>query len=222
MMKRSPLAATLLCFALWGLPSRGDAQQTGPGLEAIPKAGVFFAAYHFTTYDQFHYRFQPTLAYGLVADYRFRNSPWGIRVDANLARSRLFGPGIFDIRSNGPDANQIIIVVADGVYRIPAGRSRVQAYLAAGAGFKRHEMKAAFASADITSRFAESQMNLALHLGGGVDVWLGPVAVTAGLDAYSSTFDVNRSNPDRWLHDMIASLGLRVALPKARTSGPEH
>lgn len=219
-MIRSILNGLVLLGGVVLMPTAAAAQSTGPGLHVIPRAGVFFAGYHFTTYERFHYRFQPAPIYGLVGDYRFRGSPWGVRVDATQTHARLFGPGIFDFDRNGPDENRILTVSVDGVYRIPISRGPLRPYLLAGAGLKRHDMKAEFASADVVFGFAKSQTNLALHLGGGLDVWLGPVALNAEIGSYTSTFDVDANNQDLWLNDMVAALGLRIALPKATQAQP--
>jgi hypothetical protein len=145
-------------------------------------------------------------ALGLAAELSLPRWPVNVRANFDVA----LGAGVEQtgVGAQSGDAT-VLAVVADVVYRPLPRLQPVSPYLFLGAGLRRY----AFDLDETAAGFPADDTAPALHLGGGADFGLGPLALAAEAGLYASRFEPDVLHGGRRVqHDLFLRLGVRFGM----------
>ncbi|MFW6205921.1 MAG: hypothetical protein ACOC5I_01655, partial [Gemmatimonadota bacterium] len=140
-----------------------------------------------------------TLALGLGVELGFAAAPVGIRANLDYATgSEISAEGV------GETAERTVIMLAgDLVFRPLPRLVVVQPYLYAGGGLRQYDF-------DVGT--LEDASDPMLHLGGGLDLRLGTLALNAEIGDYLSWLELQEGMGSEPQHDLFVSVGIVLRL----------
>lgn len=206
-------AAVLFSFLLLLPAARAHAQAPGIDLKIIPKIGAYVPLNELTEENLGGRQvgLEAGLALGLAAELGLPFLPVDVRLNLEYATGSELS---FSDQDDAPEREEtgasVLLVVGDLVWR-PLPRALVfQPYLLTGAGIRNYE----FDLDDTSIGFAaavQDDSDLALHLGLGADVGLGPLGVIIEVSDYISWF-TPEGGDSRIQNDVFAMIGFRVGM----------
>jgi hypothetical protein len=104
----------------------------------------------------------------------------------------------------------ILNLVGDVVLRPLPATATAQPYFLGGAGIKTYDIAVGPTAGPDLSRTAGTTTRFALHIGGGLDVRFGPMALVLEISDYISTLPLG--DDSRTQHDVFGMIGFRVAM----------
>lgn len=195
--------APLLCLLL--LATAAPAGGQGLNLQLVPKIGVSTSLGGLTESTEI----RPALAYGVAAEITLPFLPVNVRANADVAHS-----APLEQRSAAqPRVGTVTLtsIVGDLVLR-PLPRAAIaQPYFLGGAGIKQYDMDLESRAGGELSGIEESASRFTVHVGGGLDVRFGVLAVVLEVGDYISSFrDANGNS--KLQNDLVGLLGFRVSM----------
>jgi hypothetical protein len=196
---RTIIGSTLIaaCIALGTVPV--DAQV----LKATPRIGMYLPATDLGELGGESVSMDNSLALGLSLELALPLLPFNLRGNLDYATGTSVRRASEEFDVDLADAT-LLALAADAVFRLPRALV-VQPYLFAGGALKQYDFK----SFDPGTFSDES--DLALHLGGGLDVGLSGLSLTVQLSDYVSSFEL-ADGRSQLQHDLFLSLGLSLGL----------
>ncbi|MEJ2504319.1 MAG: hypothetical protein P8177_13565, partial [Gemmatimonadota bacterium] len=145
------------------------------------------------------------LAIGLGVELVLPMAPVNVRANLDYAtgadlESTVGGTTIEPIETT------LLAFAVDAVWRPFPQFAVVQPYLFGGGGLKHYDV-----TEDEYEDFG-SESDPALHLGGGVDVALGPIALNAEVGDYISAYTLQQGADAETQHDLFATVGFAIGL----------
>jgi hypothetical protein len=132
--------------------------------------------------------------------------PVGLRANLDYATSS--SVDLEDGSIGDTNETTVLGLVGDLVFR-PLPRVVVlQPYLFAGGGIKQYD----FSWDDGGVGSLETESDATVHVGGGVDLGLGPMALNAELGDYISWFEPEGAPDSEMQHDLFITLGFTIGL----------
>jgi hypothetical protein len=182
----------------------GGAVGAQMNLQVVPKVGVFTPLAPFGETSEL----ASTLAFGVAGELLLPLLPVNLRVNLDHASTT-------DIVRRDPTeavlgTARITAVVGNVVLRPFDAAALFQPYFVAGGGAKIYEVDREAVVADLAGldrRFTRGTV----HVGGGVDVRFGPMALLLEVGNYMSTLEA-RPGDSRVQHDAFGLLGFRVTM----------
>ncbi len=175
-------------------------------LELRPRIGAFVPASDLGSVNGDLRKLDGSLALGLSAEFKLPVLP-RLRVGFDYATDTKvsFSDGVGSAGSGGVT---LLASTVDLVLR-PAPILFFSPYALVGAGLKRYNIdKQTLTSFDLQQIFDRNQSDFAAHLGLGADFRVGPLALTAELSDYISSFRADSGT--RLQHDLFGMAGLSV------------
>lgn len=149
-----------------------------------------------------------SLALGLGAELRLAALPFGIRANLDYATgSEISRDGVTEEGSE----TTVLAVVGDVVFRPLPKLVLVQPYLFAGGGLKQYDFEYR-SFGDLPLDSFEDESDPTVHVGAGLDVGVGPLALNAEVSDYISWWDVALSDETETQHDLFLSVGFAIGL----------
>lgn len=145
-----------------------------------------------------------SLALGLGLELDIMMLPVGFRLNMDYAT------GAEVSRSDGvgePTETTLLAVVGDVMFRPLPKLVLVQPYLFAGGGLRQYDVS----DATTTSSFRASS-DPTLHLGGGLDVGFGPLALNAEIGDYISRYELTEGGDSETQHDLFVTIGFSIGI----------
>jgi hypothetical protein len=193
--------AAVLAAAL-AVPAAGTAQ--GVNLQLVPKAGISVPMG--TLGDNSEIATAPAL--GVAAELTLPALPVSLRANLEYGHTA-------DIveRSHAETVlgeATILAVTGDVVLRPLPPTAVARPYVLGGAGIKSYDIAVAPAAGPELRDVEGTTRRWALHVGGGLDVRVGPLSFVLEVSDHISTFPVGGDS--RVQHDVFGMLGFRVAM----------
>lgn len=206
---KNPGKSALLAIVLVLTAVPVAAQAPGVDVRLNPRIGLYTPLTDLTsagtTADAL--KLDNSLAIGLGLEFDFVALPVGIRANLDYATS-----SSVDLEDGSlGDSNDatLLALVGDLIFR-PLPRVVVlQPYLFGGAGLKQYDFSS-FTVQGIES--FESESDFTLHLGGGLDFGLGPLALNAEVGDYVSWFQPEGMDDSEMQHDLFITVGFAIGL----------
>ncbi|MBI4545476.1 MAG: hypothetical protein HY703_09795 [Gemmatimonadetes bacterium] len=218
-MRARTLWLPLLALALAAGAPAARAQVPGVNLQVVPKIGAYLPVSDLAELrDTVSAEMEAGLAIGLALELNLPLSPINIRGNLEYATdSKVSAEGV---RQGDEAETTLLALVGDIVYRPLPRIIVVQPYVLAGAGVKRYdfdEEDLRQAGEDLRNAFPEDATDFTLHLGAGLDVKLGPIALLVEVSDYISWFKRESSGAgsgdgSEIQNDVFGMVGFRVGL----------
>ncbi|MEJ2216034.1 MAG: hypothetical protein P8099_05400 [Gemmatimonadota bacterium] len=207
-MRVSRLVLTVT--SLFALGATGTAAQV-PGLSIVPKIGAAIPMSDLPSTPSAGAvaSLNGTLAWGVAAELGLPG-PFSLRADVDATTKKsVSAAGV----SSGSVDQTMMAIFGDLVFRPLPKIILVQPYLMAGLGVKRYN----YSLSDVTnpttfqSSFTDRK-DLAYHLGVGLDVGLGPLALVAEVSDYMNQYQFESGSTKKFQQDLFVMAGLRLGL----------
>lgn len=201
-LERALLAACLMAFA-----APLTAQAPGVDLKVNPRVGLYVpltdlgdvgGAAGTIVSEQ-----GGNLAFGLGVELGIAALPVGLRANVDYATgSELTSEGMGDQVLE----RSVFMLAGDLVFRPLPDLIILQPYFFAGGGVRQYDFTAADATdlGDITDPM--------VHVGGGLDLTLGPLALNAEVGDYVSWFETQEGADSEMQHDLFVTVGIVIGL----------
>ena len=197
---KSILKTAIAAAFLLGMATPATAQ----ALKLNPRVGAYVPLTDFpgTTSENLIVERTGSLALGLGAELALAGLPFNLRANLDyVTGSELEAAGT---TLDGVDT-KILMVAGDLVFRPLPKLILVQPYLYAGGGLRQYDF-----DTDNTSAL-EDASDPVIHVGGGLDLSLGSLALNAEIGDYISWYEVQDSDSETQ-HDVFVSVGLVLGL----------
>ncbi|MFP4623077.1 MAG: hypothetical protein ACLFRX_02740 [Gemmatimonadota bacterium] len=197
------------CLVLIAIPVR--AQVPGIDLRLNPRIGLyeplndlaeFQAAGESVVAEQ-----GGSLALGLGLEVDLAMLPVGVRLNLDYATGSDIQVTSNDVDLGDPIETTLLAVVGDVIFRPLPRVVVVQPYLFAGGGLKQYDV-----DEGTTATEFESESDPTIHLGGGIDFGLGPLALNAELGDYISWYEITGTDGSEVQHDLFVTIGFSIGL----------
>ena len=208
----------ILVAMLAGMAAPAQAQVPGVTLQLVPKVGGYFPMSSLTeagsAFGEAAAELETSLAIGLAAELDLPASPLNLRANFDYATSsRLSREGV----AEGEGAETTVLALTGDLVFRPLPRIVVlQPYLLAGGGIKKYDFETRDLQGGTGEFFSSAESDPTLHVGAGLDLKLGPLALLAEVSDYVSWFKPESAEgselDSRIQHDVFAMLGVRVGL----------
>lgn len=106
-----------------------------------------------------------------------------------------------------PIETTLLAVVGDVMFRPLPKVILAQPYLFVGGGLKQYDV-----GAETTTASFQSESDPTLHIGGGLDVGFGPLALNAELGDYISWYQLQDAENSEIQHDLFVTIGFSIGL----------
>jgi hypothetical protein len=202
-MKQRPLSRLLAAVFLTALAA-GPVAAQGGSIHIVPKIGVFTPLTAFGETNEL----QGTLALGVAAELALPTFPLGVRV--NLEHATTTDIVSRDALQSRLGTARLTAIVGQVVLR-PFDRAALfQPYLLGGGGVQIYEVERLTVMAPDLGT-APRSTRPTLHIGGGVDVAVGPLRLLLEVGNYMSTLET-RPGESRLHHHAFGMVGFRVGM----------
>jgi hypothetical protein len=200
------IAAAIACHAAAPAQAqRGGRDAPGPNLQIVPKIGVVTPLNAISEEAEV----SNGLGFGVAAELVVPRLPVNLRVNLDHA----YTADIVMRNAAGTLVGTVEItnVVGDLVLRPLAANARFQPYFLGGGGVRFYSYDVTVAGPAGLTDAVNATRRATLHVGGGIDVRMGPLALLLELSDYVSTVpdDVGGT---RLQNDLFGLLGFRVAM----------
>lgn len=148
-----------------------------------------------------------SLALGLGVEIDLMLLPVGVRFNLDYATGSEVQYADDGVTTDPGVETTLLAVVGDVMFRPLPKLILVQPYLFAGAGLKQYD----FETSTATAETFQDEGDFTLHLGGGFDVGLGPLALNAELGDYISWFELQDADSEMQ-HDLFVTVGFSIGL----------
>ncbi|MFW5951482.1 MAG: hypothetical protein ACOCVZ_05135 [Gemmatimonadota bacterium] len=205
---KATLGAALVAACLVGLAAPAAAQVPGVELTLNPRAGLYIPLTDLgdagSIMGSMVTEQSGTLALGLGAELRFAG-PVGVRANLDYATgSEISAEGL------GETVERTVVMLAgDLVFRPLPRLVVVQPYLYAGGGLRQYDFD--FATPQDAGELEDASDPM-IHLGGGLELGLGPLAVNAEIGDYISWLEIREGADSELQHDLFVSVGVVLSL----------
>lgn len=217
---RTGMKALAACVAMaFAAPAGG--QVPGIGLDLVPKVGFYTPAADLAAAGSALGEIVDdrggSLAVGLALDFSALLAPVSLRAGFDYVTSSEFTYADTTTAGGGARATgeqTMLALAGDLVFRPLPRLVVVQPYLLAGAGVKRYDFSFTedAGNTDIEQVFPESRTDLTAHVGIGLDLGLGPIALVAELSDYVSWYEAEGVEGSEMQNDLFVMAGVRVGL----------
>ena len=206
---KAALAAS--CLSLVALPVQ--AQAPGFDVKLNPRIGAYVPLSDLTSAQaagvEIVEEMTGSLALGLGVELQLPVLPFNIRGNLDYATGsevRVTEDGVE--RDEGVETT-LLAVSGDLVFRPLPEFILVQPYLFAGGGLKQYDV-----GDETTLDSFRDESDPTLHLGGGLDLSLGPLAVNAEVGDYISWYEVQAADSEEseTQHDLFVTVGISMGL----------
>lgn len=204
-MKAIPrLALSAACVMAFTAPAA--AQAPGVDLKLNPRVGLYVPLTDLGdaggTLGTVVSEQSGNLAFGLGAELNLGVLPVGLRANIDYATGSEVTPeGIGEsVQRN------VFMLAGDVIFRPMPTLILIQPYLFAGGGVRQYN----FDTDDIAA--LEDASDPMVHLGGGLDVTFGPLALNAELGDYISWFEIREGADSEVQHDLFVTVGIVLEL----------
>lgn len=153
-----------------------------------------------------------SLALGLGVELELAVLPVGVRLNLDYATGSEISQARDLLDSSllrAPVERTLLAVVGDVIFRPLPKIVVFQPYLFAGGGLKQYDFEPT--GADPAATF-EDESDPTLHLGGGLDVGVGPLALNAELGDYISWYQIQEAGDSEMQHDLFVTIGFSIGL----------
>lgn len=202
-----------LPLALCAVAADAGAQVPGISVQLVPKIGAYLPVSDLAEAQSgaqtIAKELEASLAIGLGVELDLPMLPVNLRGNLEYATgSEVSSEGV------GAEANEttLLVVVGDVVFRPLPRIVVVQPYLLAGAGLKRYD----FDIQEGTATAFDDESDFTFHLGVGVDIKLGPIALLAEVSDYISKFEpangTTGESESKTQNDLFGMVGFKVGL----------
>lgn len=142
------------------------------------------------------------LALGLGAELNLGVLPVGLRANIDYATGSEVTPeGIGESTERS-----VFMLAGDVIFRPLPTLILIQPYVFGGGGVRRYD----FDTGDVAA--LDDASDPMIHLGGGLDLTLGPLALNAELGDYISWYEVREGADSETQHDLFVTVGLVLSL----------
>lgn len=148
-----------------------------------------------------------SLALGLGAELDIALLPVGVRLNLDYATGSEVRRTPEGVDVGDPVETTLLAVVGDVIFRPLPRLIVVQPYLFAGGGLKQYAV-----DAETTPESFREASDATLHLGGGLDLGLGPLALNAELGDYISRYQLQEDGDSETQHDLFVTIGFWIGL----------
>jgi opacity protein-like surface antigen len=204
----------LALASMFALGATGVAAQVpGISLDIVPKIGAEMPLSDLPTTPSAGAvaSLNGTLALGVAAELGLPGLPFSLRanVDATTKKSISATGSV----TSGSVDQTMMTIFGDLVFRPLPKLILVQPYLMGGLGVKRYN----YSLSDVTnpttfqSSFTDRK-DLAYHLGVGLDIALGSLALVAEVNDYMNQYQFDSGSTKKFQHDLFIMAGLRLGL----------
>ncbi len=202
--------AAAVCTAVLAAPA--TAQAPGFDLKLNPRIGLYEPLTKLTDAPDAVAELKGSLAVGLGVELQFGASPFGLRANMDYATSSKVETSSGGVTlGDSPDAT-LLAVVGDVMLRPLPRFPIVKPYLFAGGGLKQYDVTAS----NVGYESFKNESDPTVHLGGGLDLGLGPLALNAEVGDYISwsDFQATASGPTdkKTQHDLFVTVGLTIGM----------
>ena len=179
-----------------------------PGIELVinPRIGLYVPVTDLGATTTETVELGNSLAIGLGAELQLAALPFGIRANLDYATgSKVSRDGVEDEQTE----TTLLAVVGDLVFRPLPKIILFQPYIFAGGGLKQYD----FQTEGATVGDFEAESDPTVHLGFGLDLGLGPLALNAELSDYISWYELqDASDESEMQHDLFLTVGFAIGL----------
>lgn len=216
---KNVLTSVITAACLVAAAAPAAAQAPGIDLKLNPRIGLYAPLTDLgeirTTAGDVVAEQSGSLALGLGLELDMAALPVGVRLNLDYATAtdvEVTGDGIGTTAD--PVETTMLAVVGDIIFR-PLPRVVVaQPYLFAGGGLKQYDFEPTTDLGGAAETF-QDESDFTLHLGGGLDVGLGPLAFNAEIGDYISWFELDTGAGDsesEMQHDLFVTVGFSIGL----------
>ena len=204
---RTTLELALLAACLTAFAAPAMAQAPGLDLKLNPRVGLYVPLTDLGdiggTAGNVVSEQSGNLAYGLGDELDIAALPVGLRANIDYATgSEVTSEGVGDQVLE----RSVFMLAGDLVFRPLPSLIILQPYFFAGGGVRQYDFTAADATdlSDISDPM--------VHLGGGLDLTLGPLALNAEVGDYVSWFEAQEGADSEMQHDLFVTVGIVLGL----------
>jgi opacity protein-like surface antigen len=202
-MRYRILFLTATAWASAGLAAPASGQ--GINVEILPKAGLYMPLNALTDEAELDNVF----ALGVAAELILPGQPFNLRANLDYANTT-------DIVERSAaeivlGEASVLAVTGDVVLRPRTVAGTAQPYILAGAGIKRYDIRLNDSAHGSLVGMEGARTRLAFHVGGGVDVRAGPLALVLEISDYIGSVETGDGDT-RWQNDVFGMVGFRVAM----------
>lgn len=203
---RALTKTALILFVLSLAAAPAAAQAPGVDFKLNPRIGLYVPLTDLGELsDGTEVAMDNSLAIGLGAELQLAALPFGIRANLDYATSSSVN---FESGSLEESADATLLAVAADLVFRPLPRVVVlQPYLFVGGGLKQYDIE--IQSAEVESFRDESDPTV--HLGGGLDLGLGPLALNAEVGDYISWAEFTDDSSEMQ-HDLFVTVGFSIGM----------
>lgn len=180
------------------------AQVPGIDLKLNPRVGLYMPLTDLGEVGAETYKLDNSLAVGLGVELVLPALPFGIRANLDYATSSSVN------LENGSieDGNEVTLLALAGdlVFRPLPRLVVLQPYLFAGGGIKQYDIQSV---GDVGTT---DESDPTLHVGGGLDFGLGPLALNAEIGDYISWFEIEGAEDSEMQHDLFLMVGFSIGM----------
>ncbi|HEM46495.1 MAG TPA: hypothetical protein ENO23_05555 [Alphaproteobacteria bacterium] len=183
-------------------------QAQGPGIDIRlnPRIGLYTPLTSLGEVGTETFELDNSLAVGLGIELDIAALPFGIRANMDYATSS--SVDLEEGSINETNETTLLAVAGDLVFRPLPRLAVLQPYLFGGAGLKQYD----FSWEDTSREEFEDASDFALHVGGGLDFGLGPLALNAEVGDYISWFEPEGAEDSEMQHDLFLMLGFSIGM----------
>jgi hypothetical protein len=204
MKNRSLPTLCAVALAACSLAGTSPLAAQGINLQVVPKVGISMPLG--TLGD--NTEVANALAFGVAGELALPRLPVNLRINVEYAHDADIVERTAAETVHGEAT--ILAVVGDVVLRPLPGTALAQPYFLGGAGIKTYDITTGPAAGPELAPAAGTTSRFTLHIGGGLDVRFGPLALVLEVSDYISTFPVG--GDARVQHDIFGMIGFRVAM----------
>lgn len=203
------LKSALVVACLFGMAAPAAAQAPGIDLKLNPRVGLYVPLTDLgeasTTAGTIVTEKSGSLALGLGAELGLAVLPVNIRANVDyVTGSEVNTEGV----TADPTQTTMLVVSGDLILRPLPKIILVQPYVFAGGGLRQYN----FDVENQTTTALEDASDPTIHLGGGLDLTLGPLALNAEVGDYISWFEFQAGADAEMQHDMFVTVGIVLGL----------
>lgn len=198
---RSFVTAVLVGAGLLAAVAPTAAQVPGIELKLNPRIGVYVPLTDLGELGGETFELNNSLAIGLGAELQLAGLPFGIRGNLDYATSSTVSAD--GVEQEGSDLT-LLALAADLVFRPLPNIILFQPYLFAGGGVKQYNPE---------DESGNTTTDPTVHLGFGLEVGFGPLALNAELGDYISWYELtDASDESEMQHDLFITVGIAIGL----------
>lgn len=200
---RTILKSALVAACLMGMAAPAAAQAPGLELKLNPRVGLYVPLSDLgQATSAVVAEKSSSLALGLGLELGLVGLPFNVRANVDYKTgSEVSTAGVTQTLEP-----KLLAIAGDLVFRPLPKLMIIQPYVFAGGGLRQYDFDTEHTQA------LEDASDPTVHLGGGLDLTLGPLALNAEISDYISWYEIQAGEGSEIQHDMFVSVGIVLGL----------